>query len=469
MSKKGNKKQLPLYWKIIIGMLLGVVWSIASVRFGWNEFTADWISPFGTIFINLLKLVAVPLVLFCIISGIASMGDPKMLGKLGVRTLLTYFLTTLLAVTVGLVLVNLLSPGKRVSEDARIDNRIRYELWAQSENIKIKDHLSFSSEPKYSINLDRVTQDKSENNQTVEEKIQIAKSTKSEGPLQPLVNVVSDNIFLSLSDNSSMLKIIFFAILFGVSVVFLPKDKAKPITRISDSLMQVFLKMMEIIMRGAPFFVFALMAGVITSMANESLANIASIFGVLSWYAATVIIGLLLMAFVIYPILFKIFVKDISFISFLKAINPAQTLAFTTSSSAATLPVTLECVEENLGVDNKISGFVLPIGATVNMDGTCLYQAVAVVFLAQLHMIDLSLAQQLTIVITATLASIGSAAVPSAGLVMLILVLQSVGLNPAWIGIILPFDRILDMMRTSVNVTGDATVCSIISRMEIKD
>ncbi|MFV0482750.1 MAG: dicarboxylate/amino acid:cation symporter, partial [Bacteroidales bacterium] len=210
-------------------------------------------------------------------------------------------------------------------------------------------------------------------------------------------------------------------------------------------------------------------AGVITSMANESLANIASIFGVLSWYAATVIIGLLLMAFVIYPILFKIFVKDISFLSFLKAINPAQTLAFTTSSSAATLPVTLECVEENLGVDNKISGFVLPIGATVNMDGTCLYQAVAVVFLAQLHMIDLSLAQQLTIVITATLASIGSAAVPSAGLVMLILVLQSVGLNPAWIGIILPFDRILDMMRTSVNVTGDATVCSIISRMEIKD
>ncbi|MFV0484290.1 MAG: dicarboxylate/amino acid:cation symporter, partial [Bacteroidales bacterium] len=291
MSKKGNKKQLPLYWKIIIGMLLGVVWSIASVRFGWNEFTTDWISPFGTIFINLLKLVAVPLVLFCIISGIASMGDPKMLGKLGVRTLLTYFLTTLLAVTVGLVLVNLLSPGKRVSEDARIDNRIRYELWAQSENIKIKDHLSFSSDPKYSINLDRVTQDKSENNQTVEEKIQIAKSTKSEGPLQPLVNVVSDNIFLSLSDNSSMLKIIFFAILFGVSVVFLPKDKAKPITRISDSLMQVFLKMMEIIMRGAPFFVFALMAGVITSMANESLANIASIFGVLSWYAATVIIG----------------------------------------------------------------------------------------------------------------------------------------------------------------------------------
>ncbi|MFV0346693.1 MAG: dicarboxylate/amino acid:cation symporter, partial [Bacteroidales bacterium] len=206
---------------------------------------------------------------------------------------------------------------------------------------------------------------------------------------------------------------------------------------------------------------------VITSMANESLANIASIFGVLSWYAATVIIGLLLMAFVIYPILFKIFVKDISFLSFLKAINPAQTLAFTTSSSAATLPVTLECVEENLGVDNKISGFVLPIGATVNMDGTCLYQAVAVVFLAQLHMIDLSLAQQLTIVITATLASIGSAAVPSAGLVMLILVLQSVGLNPAWIGIILPFDRILDMMRTSVNVTGDATVCSIISRLKI--
>ncbi|MFV0506232.1 MAG: dicarboxylate/amino acid:cation symporter [Bacteroidales bacterium] len=467
MSRKNNKIQIPFHWQIIVGMLLGIIWSIASVIFGWSEFTANWISPFGTIFINLLKLVAVPLVLFCIISGIASMGDPKMLGKLGIQTLTMYFFTTLLAVTLGLALVNIISPGEKVSKDTRIDNRIRYELWAESENVEILGKHHYSSDSTYVTNLERVSQDTPKDDQFVDEKIQIARTTGSEGPLQALVDVVSDNIFLSLSDNNSMLKIIFFAILFGISMVFLPKGKAKPIIKISESLMEIFLKMMEIIMRGAPFFVFALMASMITSMANESLANIGSIFEVLSWYALTVIIGLVLMGFVVYPILFKIFVKDVSFLSFLKAINPAQTLAFTTSSSAATLPVTLECVEENLGVDNKISAFVLPIGATVNMDGTCLYQAVAVMFLAQLHMIDLSFGQQITIVITATLASIGSAAVPSAGIVMLILVLQSVGLNPAWIGIILPFDRILDMMRTCVNVTGDATVCSIISRSKI--
>ena len=169
------------------------------------------------------------------------------------------------------------------------------------------------------------------------------------------------------------------------------------------------------------------------------------------------------MIFVVYASILKAFVKKISYKGFFKAMSPAQTLAFSTSSSAATLPVTMECVEQNLGINKKISSFVLPIGATVNMDGTSLYQAVAVIFLAQMHMIDLTFQQQIVIVLTTTLASIGSAAVPSAGLVMLIIVLDSVGLNPAWIAIIFPVDRILDMFRTVVNVTGDATVCTIIA------
>jgi len=224
--------------------------------------------------------------------------------------------------------------------------------------------------------------------------------------------------------------------------------------------------MVDLVMQAAPFFVFALLAGVVSKMAGDDIGKVVEIFKGLSWYSLTVLIGLLLMVFVVYPSILKLFVKKVPYLGFFKAMGPAQTLAFSTSSSAATLPVTMECVEQNMGVDKKVSSFVLPIGATVNMDGTSLYQAVAVIFLAQMHMIDLTLGQQLTVVITTTLASIGSAAVPSAGLVMLIVVLDSVGLNPAWIAIIFPVDRILDMFRTVVNVTGDATVSTIIANGE---
>ena len=260
-----------------------------------------------------------------------------------------------------------------------------------------------------------------------------------------------------------MLQIIFFAIFFGVCLLFIPNDKSQPVITLVDSINEVFLKMVDLVMQAAPFFVFALLAGVVSKMAGDDIGKVVEIFKGLSWYSLTVLIGLLLMIFVTYPTILKAFVKKIPYAGFFKGMSPAQTLAFSTSSSAATLPVTMECVEQNLGVDKKISSFVLPIGATVNMDGTSLYQAVAVIFLAQLHMIDLTIGQQLTVVLTTTLASIGSAAVPSAGLVMLIIVLDSVGLNPAWIAIIFPVDRILDMFRTVVNVTGDATVCTIIA------
>lgn len=461
-------KKLALHWKIIIGLLLGIVWALVSSSLGWSQFTIDWIAPFGTIFINLLKLIAVPLVLFSIIAGVAGIGDPSSLGRMGGKTLLAYLVTTLLAVGLGLTLVNIIKPGTLVDQESRIDNRISYELWAQEQGVEIKDGINYLQDPSFMKRAGRINDlVKSQGEDaTVAEKMKTANETKDAGPLHPLVDLVPQNFFKALTDNGLMLQIIFFAIFFGVSLLFIPKEKSGPVIKLVDSVMEVFLKMVDFVMQASPFFVFALLAGVISKMAGDDIGKVVEIFKGLSWYSLTVFLGLVLMIFVMYPLILKLIVRTIPYNGFFKAMGLAQTTAFSTSSSAATLPVTMECVEDNLGVDKKITSFVLPIGATVNMDGTVLYQAVAVVFLAQLHLIDLSIGQQLTIVLTATLASIGSAAVPSAGLVMLIIVLGSVDLNPAWIAIIFPVDRILDMCRTVVNVTGDATVSSIIAKSE---
>lgn len=461
-------KKIALHWQIIIGLILGIVWALLSSKLGWSQFTIDWIAPFGTIFINLLKLIAVPLVLFSIINGVAGIGDPANLGRMGAKTLFAYLMTTIFAVGLGLLLVNLIRPGELIDQQSRIDNRIGYELWAESENLPIKDGIHYLDDPEFKERALEITNLSRADlaDAAVDEKMQVANKAKDAGPLKPLVDIIPSNIFKSLGDNGLMLQVIFFAIFFGIALLLIPKEKAEPVAKFIEGVMEVFLKMVDQIMNAAPFFVFALLAGVVSKMAGNDLGKVIEIFKGLSWYSLTVTLGLFLMILVIYPLFMKLLVRVVSYFGFFKAIGPAQTLAFSTSSSAATLPVTLECVEHNLKVDKKITSFVLPIGATVNMDGTCLYQAVAVVFLAQLHMIDLTLGQQLTIVLTATLASIGSAAVPSAGLVMLIIVLQSVGLNPAWIGIILPVDRILDMLRTVVNVTGDATVCSVIAKGE---
>lgn len=460
--------KLALHWKILIGLALGVVWALLSASLGWSQFTIDYIQPFGTIFINLLKLIAVPLVLFSIISGVAGLGDPSSLGRLGAKTLGFYLGTTLMAITVGLLLVNAIGPGRLVDKQTRIENRISYELWAQKNNESIKDNRHFLQDPQYRETVAQVRSRGTDEvqRQQVANEIETAEKTKEAGPLQPLVDLIPSNIFSSLSTGGSMLQVIFFAIFFGICLLFIPRDKAQPVISFVDGTMEVFLKMVDFIMRAAPVFVFALLAGQLSKMAGNNVGQVVEIFKGLGWYSLTVFLGLLLVMALLYPLLVKWLVKGVSFTGFFKAMSPAQTLAFSTSSSAATLPVTMECVEDNLGVDKKISSFVLPIGATVNMDGTSLYQAVAVVFLAQLHFVDLSLAQQLTIVLTAALASIGSAAVPSAGLVMLIIVLESVGLNPAWIAIVLPVDRILDMCRTTVNVTGDGTVSSIIAQSE---
>ena len=462
-------KNLPLHVKIIIGLIAGIIWAFVSSSLGWNEFTINWIDPFGTIFIRLLKFIAVPLVLFSIISGISGLKDISKLGRMGAKTLLLYLITTIMAVGLGLLLVNIIRPGDFVDEGQRIRNRISYEIWVkQTTGVEPKDDKRLVSDPQYADIVQEMTSMDLEQAQSaagIEDKVQVAEKTKESAPLDFLVEMVPENIVGSLSNNTLMLQVIFFAIFFGIVLALLPVEKAHPMILLVNSINEVFLKMVELIMKAAPFFVFALLAGVISKMANTP-REVFEIFKGLGSYSLTVLFGLGILIFGFYPTLITIFIKKLSYLSFLKKISPAQFLAFSTSSSAATLPVTMECVEENLGVSRNVTSFVLPIGATVNMDGTSFYQAVAVMFLAQMHMVELTLAQQLTIVLTATLASIGSAAVPSAGLVMLIIVLQSVGLNPAWIAIIFPVDRILDMCRTVVNVTGDATVSTLIAKSE---
>jgi len=459
------QKKLPLHIKIIFGLILGIIYALLSSYLGWNSFTLNWIDPFGEIFIRLLKFIAVPLVLFSIIAGISSLTDLTKLGRMGAKTLLAYMTTTVLAVGIGLLLVNVLKPGNYIAENQRAQNRIQYELWVQeTPGVEILDGKSFLTDPAFA---DLAGQDaiSASDAAAIESKMEAAEDLRGSSPLQFIVDFVPDNIFAALSDGGRMLQVIFFGIFFGIVLIQLPPSQSKPVIDFVNSTNEVFLKMVEIVMNAAPFFVFALMAGVIAQMADTP-SEVIEIFKGLASYSIVLSLGLFIMIFLVYPLIIKLVVRELSFSEFFRRISPAQFLAFSTSSSAATLPVTMECVRDNIGVSKNVTNFVLPIGATVNMDGTSLYQGVAVVFMAQMHLVDLSVAQQLTIVLTATLASIGSAAVPSAGLVMMIIVLESVGLNPAWIAIIFPVDRILDMIRTVVNVTGDATVSTIIAKSE---
>ena len=457
-------KNLPLHVKIMIGLVAGVIWAFASSSLGWNSFTINWIDPFGQIFIRMLKYIAVPLVLFSIISGISGLKDLSKLGRMGGKTLGFYLFTTVAAVGIGLLLVNIVKPGNMIDEDQRIKNRLQYEQWvAETDGVEILDGKNYSNDPRYSnIQVEGMTE---EQLAIAAEKQATAEETKDAGPLKFLVDMVPQNIMLSLSNDKLMLQVIFFAIFCGITMAMLPDEKVAGLSAFVNGANAVFLKMVDLVMKAAPFFVFALLAGVIAKMADTP-AQVMEIFKGLASYSVTLVVGLAFLVAVFYPAIMRIFVPKMGYRKFFKNISPAQFLAFSTSSSAATLPVTMECVEDNMGVSKNVSSFVLPIGATVNMDGTSLYQAVAVIFMAQMHMVDLSVMQQLTIVLTATLASIGSAAVPSAGLIMMIVVLQSVGLNPAWIAIIFPVDRILDMCRTVVNVTGDATVSTIVAKSE---
>jgi len=413
-------KKLALHWKILIGMFAGIVFGVffSFLSFGPN-LISDWIKPFGTIFINALKLIAMPLILGSLIKGVSDLKDISKLSVMGGRTIGIYICTTVLAVVLGLLLVNSIAPGKQIGTETREELLLTYQDSAQ-------------------------------------EKQMAAQQQREKGPLQPLVDLVPSNIFEAATNNRNMLQVIFFAIFFGVGLILIPAAKAAPVKAFFDAFNEVILKLIDLIMLAAPYGVFALLAALVVESPSLEL------FQALGLYAITLLIGLFLMI-VIYVILVKIFAKrSPSF--FLKGIAPAQLLAFSTSSSAATLPVTLERVEEHLGVDEEVASFVLPIGATINMDGTSVYQAVAAVFIAQAFGLGLSLEAQLGIVLTATLASIGTAAVPGAGMVMLVIVLGQAGIPEAGLALIFAIDRPLDMCRTITNVTGDAAVSMIVAK-----
>jgi Na+/H+-dicarboxylate symporter len=454
--------------KVIIGLIAGGIYAFFSVKFGWNQFTLDYIKPFGDIFINILKLIAVPLVLFSIITGVASLKDIRKLGRIGAKTIGFYLVTTMIAVVLGLLLVNLIKPGARVDDETRKEFRISYELWrANTPGVPKLDDICLICDEANKELVDKVAEKegKDQQNEWVADKLNKANTTKNQSPLKPLVDVVPSNLFQALAD-MSMLQIIFFAIFFGIVLVALPSEKSRPLMQVVDSLNEVFVKMVMIVMQAMPVFVFALMAGQIVKAAGTDPDKFFELLSYLLQYSLVLVLGLAIMVYGFYPTVISIFIKKMGYLKFILGIRDAQITAFSTSSSVATLPVTMDCIHKNLKVPEKISSFVLPIGATVNMDGTSLYQAVAVVSLAQLHMVDLTIAQQMVIILTATLASIGAAAIPSAGLVLMILVLESVGLNPAWIAIIFPVDRILDMCRTVVNVTGDTTVATLVAQTE---
>ena len=355
------------------------------------------------------------------------------------------------------MLVNIFQPGTGASEDLQTSNRIRYELWRDANGIEVLDDLNVAQAPENADLVREIQAQQEGMNAWVADKLNKAENASKSGQLQPLVDVVPKNIFKALSD-MAMLQIIFFAVFFGIVLVSVEEPKRGSLIRAIDGLNDVFVGMVWMVMKAMPIFVFALMAGQIVKAAGTDPDKFQELLSFLLRYGLVVVLGLALMIFLVYPIIASIGIKGMTPRKFLKAMRDAQITAFSTSSSVATLPVTMRCVNGNLGVSERTTSFVLPIGATVNMDGTSLYQAVAVVALAQFHMVDLTLAQQAVIVLTATLASIGAAAIPSAGLVLMIIVLESVGLNPAWIALIFPIDRILDMCRTVVNVTGDGTV-----------
>ena len=413
------------HWRILLALALGLLYGVVAAYAGWGAFTAAWIAPFGTIFLRLLLLVAVPLVLASLITGIASLSDLNKLSRIGGKTIAIYLGTTLVALLIGLVIVNLLNPGAMVPDNLRQET-------LQGD---------------------------------VVEREEMAAEARERGPLQPLVDMVPDNIVGAASDNRRMLNIVFLAFLFGVALMLIPKEQSAPMLRLFESLNAVIIKIVELVLLFAPIGVFGLIADTVTGVAGDSPEDVLQLLGALGFYCLVVLIGLAIQMFVTYSLLLRLF-TPLGLRQFFRGIVQAQLVAFSTSSSAATLPVTMKSAQKNRGISEEVASFVLPLGATINMDGTALYQAVAAVFIAQALGIPLDLTAQLSIVFLALLASIGTAAVPSAGLVMLIVILESIGVPAAGIALILGVDRPLDMARTATNITGDVTVAAIVAASE---
>ncbi len=419
-----------LHWQIILGLVLGLLWGLLSTQVGFNEFSDDFIKPFGTIFVNMLKLIAVPLVLASLIVGVANLNDITKLSRMGGRTIGIYMVTTVLAITIGLIVVNVLQPWEALPEEMKQNLMASYD-----ENLSTR--------------------------------AQTAEQMTQQSPLQPLVDVIPENLFEAASNNGAMLQVVFVAILFGIGIIQIKSHKSKILVDFFDAMNDVIIKIVDLIMMVAPYGVFALISSVIIDLAGDDLSQALNLLYALGWYCLAVVIGLFLHVLIVYTTLFKMFSK-MSLKNFLRGIRPALLLGFSTSSSAATLPVTMERVQNNLGVEEEVASFVLPVGATINMDGTSLYQAVAAVFISMAVGNDITFAEQITIVVTALLASIGAAGVPGAGIIMLVIVLKAIDVPVEGIALILGVDRILDMVRTAVNITGDAAVAVAVAHLEGK-
>ena len=414
---------MPLYKKILIGLAAGVV-----VGFGANALRLDGLArglaalePVGTAFIRLITMIVVPLVVASLLLGTASLGDIRKLGRIGGKTIAYYLCTTAIAVTIGLLVSNLIRPG------SRIDPATRDEL-----------ARAFESQARGAVEL----------------------AAEKPGVVQVLLEMIPRNPFTAAAEGD-LLPLIVFTVIFGAALGLVAEDRKRAVLTFFEGVNDAVMIIIDGVMKLAPYAVFALLAAVIARFGLDLLRS-------LLLYALTVALGLALHAMGTYAFVLRTLVR-MNPLAFFRRILEAPLVAFSTSSSSATLPVTMETAEENLGISREVSSFVLPLGATINMDGTALYQAVAVMFIAQIYGVPLGPAEQLTIVLTATLASIGAAGVPSAGIVTLILVLQSVGLAAhveAGIALVLGVDRILDMLRTSMNVTGDLTAAAFIARTE---
>ena len=428
-TEKKHRVCIPLYAKILLGMGLGIAFGFVAIGLQREGFVRDWVAPFGTIFMRLLKLIAVPLVLVSLILGVVNLKDIKNLSRIGLKTILIYVCTTVLAVSIGLGMVSAIKPGILFPKDKQTEFVERY--W-----------------------------------QTVSAREADMQQVQDQSPLQFVVDMVPENVFQAFGDNTKMLQIIFFALLFGVALIFVGTARVSSVVRFFQQLNLVLLKIIDFIMAFAPIGVFALMAALIVDYSGD-----AGIFSALGMYALTVVLALAVIIFLVYPLIMRC-CGGRTLKQFFHAVFPVQMLAFSTSSSAATLPLTMERTQKELGVSEEVSSFVLPVGVTINMDGTSCYQAVAAVFLAQVLCLDLTFGQMLLILATATVSSIGTPGIPGGSIVMLMIVLDSVGIPIEGLALILGIDRPLDMLRTMVNVTGDMTVACVVdngSKRETKN
>lgn len=410
--------KLPLYTKILIGLLAGIVFGVLAKELGFSDFVSSYIKPIGSAFIRLISMVVVPLVFASLLVGTASLNDIRKLGRIGVKTLAYYLCTTIIAIIIGLLLANTLRPGAGLSEEARIK---LIQSSSEETSVKIKTDL------------------------------------KTPTVMDILWDIIPTNPFKAFVEGK-MLQIIFLALMSGICLGLIGSERGQPVINFFEGINEVVIRVVHIIMKLAPYGVFALISTVTADFGFGILL-------ILLKYSVVVIVGLILHVMIVYSSAIKIFSKQ-KIGTFFKGIRPAQLIAFSSASSSATLPVTMECTERDLGVSGEICSFALPLGATINMDGTALYQGVSTVFITQVYGMSLTPAQQLTIVLTALLASVGTAGTPAAGVITLAIVLKSIGVPLEGIAIIMGVERILDMCRSVVNVTGDASCAVVVASTE---